>query len=433
MYGMEMSSTTASEKPPMAWDEARVDSISDRLCELAGQLNVVHAQVTETVAEALETGLWEQGGVTTPEQFVAWKLGVSPEFAKHVVRVARRRHEFPTVVGALDRGELSVEQTAVAVKAPAWADDQIADIARVCTVAKLRVQMRSRNFEDAPDETPAPPPAPEPAPEPTNSVSFGPTDDGRWRIRGEFDVVTGERIEAALTERRDALFTDGDEQVTWADAVVDCFERSLDEVGSPSRRDRFRTWIHLDADATATTTAGWRIPMALADRVLCDGVVQPVWERDGVPFSVGRSQRIVPDRTRRIVERRDRGCRVPGCTADRFVEVHHIEHWLDGGATDTANLVSLCPKHHRMHHQGRLGISGDADDPNGVTFTDEHGRSIHPGSEPRPPTADPPGPVEPYVPPPRGRLRRQSEWIHPDALARRATAARQLIEQRAAA
>ena len=38
-----------------------------------------------------------------------------------------------------------------------------------------------------------------------------------------------------------------------------------------------------------------------------------VVERDGVPFSVGRTRRVVPERTRRVIERRDRGCRVPGC------------------------------------------------------------------------------------------------------------------------
>src|SRR5690606_13524590 len=198
---------------------------------------------------------------------------------------------------------------------------------------KLRKQMRERNFEGDPhepadDEVSNDEPAtgeqsPEPA-APANTLSFGTGDDGRWRIRGNFDLVTGRQIEAALTERRDALFPDY-EHVTWADEFADCFDRSIAAVESPARRDRYRTWLHLDVtEGSATTPDGWRIPMALADHVLCDGIVQPVWESDGIPFSVGRSQRIVPDRTRRMVERRDRGCQVPGCTADRFVEIHHI-------------------------------------------------------------------------------------------------------------
>jgi hypothetical protein len=426
-----------------AWDERAATALSERMAVLAGQLNLVNAQVTDVVAEALERGLWRQGGVRTPEQFVAWQLGVSPERARDLVKVARARVDFPTVIQAFDQGELSVEQVAVAVRAPAWADDQIIDIVRISTVDKLRKQMRERNFEGDPhanpdredhdldrsrtdevDAAPAPP---------VDVVSFGADDDGRWRIRGSFDLLTGRRIEAALTERRDALFG-GDEHVTWADAFTDCFERSLDAVESPSRSDRFRTWIHLDVtQGTATTTDGWRIPMTLADHVLCDGIVQPVWESDGVPFSVGRSHRIVPDRTRRIVERRDRGCRVPGCTAERFVEIHHIVHWLDGGATDTSNLVSLCPQHHRQHHQGGLGIAGDADSEHGLTFTDWAGKVIGPNGQPVPPAEPPPEAPHPYTPPLRGPIRRQGEWVHPNVLARRAEAARRVGRDRRAA
>jgi len=58
---------------------------------------------------------------------------------------------------------------------------------------------------------------------------------------------------------------------------------------------------------------------------------------------------VVSDRLRRIIERRDRGCRVPGCTNERFVEVHHIIHWLQGGVTDSWNLISL-----RLSHEPEL-------------------------------------------------------------------------------
>ena len=75
-------------------------------------------------------------------------------------------------------------------------------------------------------------------------------------------------------------------------------------------------------------------------------------------------------------------------TAARRVEVHHIAHWEDGGPTDTANLVALCPRHHRLHHRGGLGISGDADDPNGLIFTDARGRRLTGCGRPAPPGPD---------------------------------------------
>jgi hypothetical protein len=131
-----------------------------------------------------------------------------------------------------------------------------------------------------------------------------------------------------------------------------------------------------------------------------------VLETGGKPVSVGRAFRTVPERTRVVVEERDRGCRVPGCDRSRWLQIHHLRHWEDGGATDTANLLALCAHHHRQHHLGRLGISGDADDPDGVTFTDEQGRSIRPCGRPAPPG-------EPLATAAHRMQIASGGWIHP--------------------
>jgi hypothetical protein len=393
---------------------------------IAGQLNALNARLVEVAERVLASDAWSQYGMRSPAHFLAWRLGLSPERARQIVRVAERRSCFPTIIGAFERGELALDQVVEVVKAPAWADAQLLDIATISTVTKLRRAMRSTMFEGPPEPTPDPN---QPgrtdaeATHPADRLSFGTASNGRWRINGEFDLDAGRRVEAALTERRDALFTAGDDAATWADALIDCCARSLHAVESPSRRDQYRTWIHLDATSgDATTTDGWRVPEAIEHHLLCDGVVQPVWERNGTPFSVGPTQRIVPDRTRRIIERRDRGCRAPGCTADRFVEIHHVIHWLAGGPTDTWNLVSLCAKHHRLHHQGGLGISGNADEFDALVFTDARGRPIAGSAPPTPPDGPAPNAQVPYEPALLGRF--DWDWIglgwtHPDELERR--------------
>ena len=392
-------------------------ALNDRLSEVAGRLNAANATLVAVTEELLTTDAWQQGGMRSPNQFLCWKAGLSPERATAVVAVARRRSEFPEVIGSFERGELSLEQVVEAVKAPAWADEAIQHFCTIAPVTKLRRAMRSNMFDGGPDQ-----PAPDDRPRPTacDRVSFGVGRDGRWRIRGEFGIDDGHRIEAALRERRDDLYQT-DDAVTMPEAFVDCFERSLAAAASPARRDQFRSWLHIDVtDTTATTTDGWRIPSAVADRLLCDGIVQPVWETDGVPFSVGRTQRIVPARTRRIIECRDRGCRVPGC-AGEHVEIHHITHWLDGGATDTANLLSLCPRHHRMHHHGELRISGDADRFDSISFADGDGNPIAPRGSPVAPTGPPP-PAPAYRGPVNGRFDWNwigLGWIHPDEQRRR--------------
>jgi hypothetical protein len=405
-------------------DEATMTAANERLGALAGHLNAVNARLVDETVRLLATGAWRQGGARTPSAFLQWRLGLSSARAGDIVRVAERAGGFPTLMAGFARGELSLEQVAAAVDAPAWADALVYDFVTIATVSKIRRAMRSNMFEPDPDE-----PALQPAP-PRDRCSFGATANGRWRLSGEWSLDDGLRIEAALAERRDALFTDGQTDVTWPEAFLDCMDRSLSAVESGPRRDRYRTWLHLDVTSgDATTTDGWRIPMAVRDRILCDGVVAPVWHRDGVPFSVGRSQHIVPDRTRRIVERRDRGCRVPGCTADRFVEIHHIVHWSDGGPTDTSNLVCLCPQHHRLHHQGGLGITGNADLFDGLVFSDAAGRPIAGAGPPTPPTGPPPSPEVAYRPPLAGRFDWNwigLGWIHPNARSQRIERARQL-------
>ncbi len=151
----------------------------------------------------------------------------------------------------------------------------------------------------------------------------------------------------------------------------------------------------------------------------------PVLLDDGVPVSVGRSQHIVPDRTRRVVEHRDGGCRVPGCTARHFLEVHHIIHWEHDGPTDTWNLICLCAHHHRLHHRGKLGISGNADSPDGVIFTDGSGKKLQmSGAKPKPPGAPPSPPAGRFEHPLGERLDPGAVYFNPPADYRKQMAAK---------
>jgi hypothetical protein len=99
---------------------------------------------------------------------------------------------------------------------------------------------------------------------------------------------------------------------------------------------------------------------------------------------MGRRERTVNPRLRTIIEHRDGGCRVPGCDQVRWLHIHHLRHWMDGGRTDPDNLFALCPAHHRMVHQGLLSIEGDPTEPSGLTFADDRGRRLEPARPTRP-------------------------------------------------
>jgi HNH endonuclease len=78
------------------------------------------------------------------------------------------------------------------------------------------------------------------------------------------------------------------------------------------------------------------------------------------------------------------------------LEVHHLIHWTDGGPTNPKNLGCLCRRCHRDHHNGLFGITGDAEQPGGLTFTKPNGDVIEPCGKPNRPHHDLPPSAKPY-------------------------------------
>lgn len=212
------------------------------------------------------------------------------------------------------------------------------------------------------------------------------TTGGRFHLTYDAPADIGALVQQAVLEAKDALFLAGRPSVTMADALTEVATRSLDHDSglSTGRAGKFRIYLHLD-----TTGHGWinkagALPPHLLRKWTCNGAVQPVWETSGSPVNVGRAQRIVPQRTRRLVEDRDGGCRHPGCQATHHVECHHITHWADGGATDMTNLISLCPYHHDRHHTGDFTIEPVTDNPGNFRFLDRGGAPLGPIEEQQP-------------------------------------------------
>ena len=67
------------------------------------------------------------------------------------------------------------------------------------------------------------------------------------------------------------------------------------------------------------------VPVEVARRLACDAdVVLSVEDRDGSILDQGRVRREPTTAQRVEIDRRDKGCRFPGCTYSEFTDVHHI-------------------------------------------------------------------------------------------------------------
>jgi Domain of unknown function (DUF222) len=437
---MEVESGTSER------DRVDVSTIGGLLDDVAGHLNAQHGRLLDlTVWLVANPAAWSGDGVWSIAQYLGWRCGISPNTARNLVAAAERVDELPVSIDALRRGELSLDQLMPIVrKVPAWGDAQVVSLAKRLTVSQISRTVNRMDWSPklavvvtpAPETGPVTPTEPDSAggadeavPDDANRVWFATGDDGRWHLHADLDLDLGELVAAALDEARDALFHQHDSahagsvhagsvgMVSDVDGLMELVRRSLDAAPSVERRSRYRVNLYLNIDSTLSTDRGVVLPESIARYLTCDGAIDPVYVENGVAVSVGRSQRTIPDRTRRIVLKRDgHRCQVPGCTTSRGLDLHHIVHWSKHGPTDTWNLIAMCARHHRMHHHGRLGLSGNADQPDTVQFTDARGRPIRAsGANPKPPTRPPP-PIHGVYQHPYGE-RLDSRWVtinHPD-------------------
>uniref|UniRef100_UPI00112C3F34 HNH endonuclease signature motif containing protein n=1 Tax=Mycobacterium tuberculosis TaxID=1773 RepID=UPI00112C3F34 len=296
----------------------------------------------------------------------------------------------------------------VAGRAGEGSDAHYAQLAGVATVNQLRTALKLE---------PRPEPEPDFRPDPRPSITRSADEQfSCWRIKlphveaAKFDAALQSHLDALIAEyKRDHDNSDGvSDQRPPLPGNVEAFLRLVEagwdaEVARRPHGQHTTVVMHLDVQERA---AGLHLGPLLSESerryLLCDATFEAWFERDGQVIGCGRTTRQINRRLRRALEHRDRTCVVPGCGATRGLHAHHIRHWQDGGATELANLVLVCPYHHRAHHRGLITITGPADN---LTVADSAGRPLSAGSLARASTKPPPA-VAPW-PGPTGE---RADW-----------------------
>jgi len=388
-----------------------------RLAGLMGQINALTAQVVEVIAEVLDAEAWGPGGgLRSPEHWVAWRTGVSPARAAALVAMARRQGELPECRALFSAGSLTEDaMKLIATKAPADRDHELAELAPMLMSTQL-----SRILAHLPDQ------ASKPKVPREREVAFGFEQDGWWGLRTTVAPDEGALVQRALEAARAEVFhersPDADPSVrgtvTWADALIRMAEIALDGLDPATRRgeargERAQVIVHLDGrsdgDGHARIHLGPQLPDALRRYLCCDAKVRAIIEdHNGALLGISPLEATVNPRLRAVIEQRDQGCRYPGCSQKRWVQVHHLTHREDHGLTIASNLACLCPLHHRLHHQGAYDIIGNPETPDGLRFVDHWGCDIGPPHYG--PVAPPQLGAQPVFSPPTGE-RLEARWF----------------------
>jgi hypothetical protein len=316
---------------------------------LCGTINVATAALVDLIATVIEAGTWAGGGYRSIEHWVTVQCGLSGLRAKALCRLARRVDELPETISRFREGRMSEDQVApIARHVPADCEASVAETAEHMTPSQVSRVVGSYHYDDnKPTDDPDGKADEDEERERAKrrSLSFGWDHDGN--LKGSFLLPAdqGAVVKQALEASRDILFNerstagDGDRlveaQVTWADALVRLADIALgtDATNRPGS-DRYEALVHLQvedldnkpASELAHLHLGPAIGPSMFRYLSCDASIRVILEKAGVAINEGRKYRTVPRKIRRAVENRDRGCRYPGCTNTRWVDVHHIVH-----------------------------------------------------------------------------------------------------------
>ena len=334
------------------------------------------------IREFDERGGCLKWGLDCTSKWLAWRCDLSIATAREKVRVAQALKHLPLVSAAFATGELSYSKVRSLTRvANAGNEEDLVVFALRNTASHVaeycrELRMGSSLSADIAERAFA-----------HRSLRVRrDADRGMLSVTVELPIDAGELIEKALDKARDDECLEIPDLVdtSWSKRQADAFVTMLKEYlqdssgETKSGSDNYLVNIHVDQSALAGEVGRSSVPIETVKRLCCDGQTVVMTEtRDGEPLSIGRKSRVVPKGIERAVRARDKNtCRFPGCCNKRFVAIHHIEHWANGGETAVEQLMLLCSKHHTLVHEGGFRIEKDFRDhwtffrPDGIAVPD---------------------------------------------------------------
>jgi hypothetical protein len=406
---MDQSPTLCSSAvPDMRRHEAR-ERLENRITELAAHIAAATYDLLLLIGQYDQEKGWVEHGLASCAHWLQWRCGTNLGAAREKVRVARALPNLPKISAAFQEGRLSYSKVRaisriaqpenepsllnMALNGTAHQVEQLVRNYRYCQRLKL---LNEDNRHHA-----------------LRELNWQFDDDGCWVLKGRFAPEQGALIQKALEKALDQQFAERADEHPDVSAETprggvpehmrpqpvatrraDALERLAETFlaggsGTASGGDRYLINVHTEADVLPADGEGTHaecddcghVSAETSRRMACDASVVK-WQEDenGEPLNIGRKSRTIPPAIRRALQKRDGGCRFPGCCAtNRFVDAHHIVHWADGGETAMENLTLLCKRHHRLVHEGGFGVHRGAG--NEIWFS-------YPGGATLPATAD---------------------------------------------
>ncbi len=302
----------------------------------------------------------EQCGEKMVEQVLRNELQSSRREASRDVKTSTQLAELPTASAALETGLIPAGHARLIARA---ASDGPIDEALLTEAAQRQnydqfTKTVRRNQQDMSEDDGQSILARQQ--ENRTARTFLSRETGKFLMSGEYDPITGARIDTVLASKERELWNAEDPkkrrtpQQRMADALA---ELILEPEKGKAKGTALMVIAEYDVInqelVNARLADGTPIPTAELIRLACDADLLPgVFRAATQEMNLGRKRRTASDAQRAALVYRDEECIGCGASANRSF-AHHVRFWRNGGPTDMPNLVLVCNKcHHNIHDDG---------------------------------------------------------------------------------
>ncbi|MDH5423250.1 MAG: HNH endonuclease [Acidimicrobiia bacterium] len=336
---------------------ATTDELEQQLVDDEKLIGRLRARQAAIVAALDTRQVALSDGCRTLSEWVASRADMSMHTARKLVGTSRRMVDRPDVHQELGSGRITYERAQQIAKLAPDLDHEIYGVDQLRRLVARQTELLATD-EAAAFEA--------------RYLHLQPSlDYTSWKLWGQLAGIDGAIVQDALFARADQLPAEskaGSRAAASADALVAICQDTqttgtaatngaADQAGQIAKEPSVTVFVNAtEAGPTiGTIAAGPIIGRRTLEEILCVGTVEAIAvTADGKPLSAGRRTATIPPRLRKFIIGRDDGCSAAGCTSRYRLQVHHRQHWADGGPTDAANLVTLCWYHHHViiHQRG---------------------------------------------------------------------------------
>ena len=340
------------------------DELATDIVELAHVVQMAEVLQARKLKSLSDRGGHHELGFSSVSAFLVDQTGVSPGHARRLVGYGNAQTRAPIAHQAWVDGRLSTDQVVYLFSAAEAVPDEYPDAEQrlVGIVEGLDAVDTGRAVEYWRQAMAGPGDLDLDKQMARRGVSLSQPVAGMRYLSGWMTLLAAEALETAM-EANMPPPRDGDNRTPRQrrhDGLENLSRDWLDNGATPTvGGEKPQVIIHVDlaalqglAGGLHETEDGQILPVDLVRAIACDSsVTRIVFGSDSEILDVGRRTRVWSPAQRRAIIARDRHCQGPGCRAKpRHCDIHHEDHWADGGETSVDKGKLYCRPCHIQEH-----------------------------------------------------------------------------------